>query len=460
MQSLTILLILAALASPLSANNQAYIGSMDEVEVTAFRYANEDIAWSGLMPAVEVTAPYYDDAMQIGVMDEVVVEAPRYEKGDVAWNTMMSLVNFMTNQYVHDKLDRANAQTISLEHTVEAERELDRPATDVRMQAILTGTTFSGDYHLPETDTIEDDVTVTGGNAKIDGVISGDLAVMGGTVDVNGMVDGDVAVLGGNLEIMGFIDGDAAVFGGNIRNKGIIDGDLHVIGGTVYLDSASAVNGDVSMVGGTVERHENAEVLGKIESIEIKALEKILPRISKAFRLPRMIPGGEAFPRIVFIGMLVVFFILNILVILIFPQATGNIAEKIQQSVWASVGLGIAFQILFVPLIVLLAVSIIGIPLIILLPLAIFLATLFGITALSLVVGDRVVKGFNWKVESQVGKFCVGWLAIMIIPIVVILIGPPIFVIGAVIFYVATTIGLGSVIYTLIRRKKVVVAKK
>ena len=283
---------------------------------------------------------------------------------------------------------------------------------------------------------------------------------MGGAVDVNGTVTGDVAVFGGNLELNGYIDGDAAVLGGNIRNKGTIDGDLHVIGGTVYLDSASAVNGDVSMVGGTVERHENAVVLGKIESVEIKVLEKVLPRISKAFRLPRMVPGAEAFPRIIFIGMLVVMFVLNIFVILLFPRATSNIAEKIQQSVWACVGIGIAFEILFVPIIVLLAVSIVGIPLIILLPLAVLLGTLFGMTALSLIVGDRVVSGFKWKVESDIGKFCLGWLAIMLIPIVVTLIGPPVFVIGAVIFYIAITISLGSVIYTLMRRKKVTEAKK
>jgi hypothetical protein len=106
-------------------------------------------------------------------------------------------------------------------------------------------------------------------------------------------------------------------------------------------------------------------------------------------------------------------------------------------------------------LIVLLAVSIIGIPLIILLPLAVFLAILFGVSALSLTAGGRVCKGFNWKVESQLGRFSLGWLAIMLIPIILILVGPPVFVIGFVIVYVVMTIGLGGVIYTLIKRKAV-----
>ncbi len=444
----TILIILAASVSPLLANNTGYVGSMPSVEVTAPRYAVEDVAWSGLMPAVEVTAY-------------------RPQDEDAAWSGMHPMVQVVVERVASILFDETAspapeyAQAELIRKVRELDDECDMQCADLRIFGMLpSAVTFSGDYSLPAGDTIDDDVTVTGGNAVIDGVISGDLAVLGGTVDVNGTVTGDVAVFGGNLEMNGFIDGDAVVLGGNIRNKGTIDGDLHVIGGTVYLDSASAINGDVSMVGGTVERDENAIVLGKIESVEIKSLEKILPRISKAFRLPRMIPGAHVFPRIIFIGMLVVLFVLNILVILIFPQATGNIADKIQQSVWACVGLGIAFQILFVPLIVLLAISIVGIPLIILLPLAVLLATLFGMTALSSIVGDRVIKGFKWSVESDVGKFSIGWLAIMIIPIVAILIGPPIFVIGAVIFYVATTISLGSVIYALIRRKKVVDTKK
>lgn len=158
--------------------------------------------------------------------------------------------------------------------------------------------------------------------------------------------------------------------------------------------------------------------------------------------------------------MLLVLFLLDLLVMLIFPQATVNIAEKIQQNIWASFGLGIAIQILFVPLIILFAVSIIGIPLIILLPLALFIAILFGTTALSLVVGDRVIQGFKWQVQNQVGKFSLGWLATMLIPIVVSLIGPPLFVIGAIIVYIVVITGVGGVIYTLIRRKKTTAQKK
>lgn len=442
MQGLTtILLIFAALAGQSTTADYAYVGALAPVEVTATRYENEDVAWSGLMPAVEVTAA-------------------RYGGEDIAWAGMIPSVTFSLADDGHKPSIESGeykcppVPALLVQKAPKECCDFDLTISDLQiLHAIPTAMTFSGDYHLTENDTIDEDVTVTGGNAKIDGVISGDLAVMGGTVDIRGMVDGDVAVLGGNLDLTGLIDGDAAVFGGNIKNRGTIDGELHVIGGTVYLDSGSVVTGDISMVGGTVERNEHAEVLGKVESVEIKALERVLPRISRAFRFPRMIPGAAAFPRIIFLGMLVVLYLFNILIALVFPNAVNRVKTKIEENIWASVGLGIALQLLFVPIVVILAVSIIGIPIIVLLPLAVFLAALFGISALSLVAGDRVCKGFSWKVESQLGRLSLGWLAIMLIPIILIIIGPPVFVLGFVIVYVALTIGLGAVIFALLKRK-------
>ncbi len=420
-----------------------YIGQMPEVVVTAPRYENEDQALTGLMPEIICTAPRYvdEDDAWAGLMPEVVVVAERSIQGTD---------DDMT------KIDQIQMPTFNASYNQSRHAALSHLAYDIELSPhfSLVGTTVSGDYHVAEGDTIDEDITVTGGNAEIDGVIDGDLAVMGGEVDVNGSIEGDVAVFGGNLDILGTITGDAAVFGGNIRNKGIIENDLLVVGGTVVLDSGSVVEGNINMVGGTVDRDENAEVLGEIESVDIEVLEKLLPRISKVFRFPRMVPGGpRIFPRIFFIGMFVVVYVFNLLILLIFPRAIDRVANRIEKSVWASVGLGLAMEILFIPLIVLFAVSIIGIPLVLLLPLAVLLAFMFGFSSLSFVIGDRVAKGFNWKVENRVGLFSLGWISVMIIPIITVLIGPPILAIGIVIMYVGMTIGLGAVIYALIKRK-------
>ena len=442
MQSLTALfIIVTAIAGQPLVVEQNYVGALPPVEVTATRYADEDIAWSGLLPAVEVTAPRYDRT--------------NIEPTDVIPAIVATIsASYSDNESSHYDKEAHYVGAILVEQSDLPDFEMNMGVADLKIfGAIPSAVTFSGDYHLAENDTIDEDVTVTGGNARIDGVIIGELAVLGGTVYISGIIEGEVAVLGGNLEITGLVDGDAAVFGGNVKNRGIIDGELHVIGGTVHLDSGSVVTDDISMVGGTVERDENATVRGNIESVEIEVLEKVLPRISQAFRLPRMLPGTRVFPRVVFLGMLLVLYLFNLLVALIFPTAIEKVEAKIEQSIWASIGLGLALQLLFVPLIVLFAVSIIGIPLIIVLPLAVFLATLFGLSALSLAAGERVCKGFKWNVESMLGRLSLGWLAIMLIPIILILIGPPAFGIGFIIMYIAMTIGLGGVIYTLIKRE-------
>ncbi|UCF71407.1 MAG: polymer-forming cytoskeletal protein [candidate division WOR-3 bacterium] len=441
MQNMILLVFaVAAIVNPLVADDYGYVGSLPEVEVMAVRYDEEDIAWSGLLPGIDVTAPRYH-AIERQTTGILQIE----EKA-----------NFHPTPYLPATLEKKIEVYCERPRNAQMQIEI----SDLGIFSVIPGAvTFSGDYNLPQTDTIEDDVTITGGNARINGVISGDLAVMGGTVDISGIVEGDVAVLGGNLDLTGSIDGDAAVFGGNIKNRGTIEGDLHVVGGTVYLDSASVVSGDISMVGGTVERDEDAIVRGKVESVEIKALEKILPRISRAFRLPRMIPGGQAFPAAVFLGMLLVLYLFNLLIAVIFPRAVEKVDSRIEQNVWVSVGLGFALQILFVPLVIILAVSIIGIPLLMALPLAILLATIFGLSALSFTTGKRVCKGFNWNVESLIGRLSLGWLAIMLVPIVLILIGPPVFVIGFALIYVILTISLGGVIYALISKQKVAETK-
>jgi hypothetical protein len=374
----------------------------------------------------------------VGQLPEIVIQAKRDEQKDIT----IPLIELIEQNF-------AFAQTIpELPDIPEKEKIKKKIKLDLEK-----GNVVGKDYHVPKGDTVDEDITIGGGNADIEGVIDGDLAVMGGVVEVSGLVDGDVAVFGGNLNITGRIDGDAAVMGGNINNRGVITGDLFIVGGTVLLDSGSVVEGDISMVGGTVDRDENAEVLGEITSVEIEVLHEIMPRIGKALRFPKFLPGRAAFPRIFFMAMMILMYIINVLIFLIFPGFTEKIANRLNNAVWPSVGLGLGLQILYVPLIVLFAVSVIGIALIPLFVLAVFLASAFGFSALSLIIGGKVADGFKWNISSKVGLLSIGWITLLIIPLIVHLIGPPVFILGWIILYVAITIGLGAVIFTLIKKE-------
>ncbi len=427
-----------------------YIGQMPEITVTAPRYQYEDDAWSGLMPEKVVTAPRYTDeeSTNAETMPAIVVTPYNHElenTGNAVQANDPERLSFSLKYCPLPNFAHAYSN-----------KDFDFKFTPV-------GNKISGDYYLAKEDTVDEDVTVTGGNAQIDGVIVGDLAVMGGTVDVHGEIDGDVAVFGGNLDIFGTITGDAAVFGGNISNKGIIEQDLAVIGGTATLDSGSVVEGDINMVGGTVDRDENAIVQGQIESIEIEALERLLPRIGRigrAFQWTKKLPRGGSIGGFVGISVLVIIYIVNLLILLIFPRAIDKTNEKIESNIWASLGFGIGIQILYIPLIVIFAVSVIGILIIPVFVLAVALGILFGFSALTLIMGEKIIKGLNWKIESRAGKFSVGWIAAMLLLILGFvfqifgLVLPVAFAFGGIIVYVVATIGLGGVIYALIKREK------
>ncbi|MCX7995114.1 MAG: polymer-forming cytoskeletal protein [candidate division WOR-3 bacterium] len=319
--------------------------------------------------------------------------------------------------------------------------------------------TFSDDFYLKSTDTLREDVSVRGGNATIDGVIKGELAVMGGSVMIRGMIDGDVAVMGGRIENYGIITGDAGVAGGSIKNRGKIEGDIAVAGGTVELDSGSVVEGDIAIVGGSVERSDHAIVKGEITAIEIGKLDKVMPRISRLLKLKdryNLIQNGFLLGSFAFIF---VTYLLGLLCFLIFPSGVEKICNRIRKNIWIGIVIGIGIQILFVPLIILFVISLIGIPIIPAFLLAIFIGVIFGLSAFSIIIGEKIVSGLNWRVESKIGLFTIGYIATMIILIIGTLlkkigfVGIFIWILGITILYVASTIGLGSALYALIKKK-------
>jgi hypothetical protein len=136
-----------------------------------------------------------------------------------------------------------------------------------------------------------------------------------------------------------------------------------------------------------------------------------------------------------------------------------QISDKIRERVWPAVGLGFGLEIMYAPIIVLLAVSIVGIPLIPLFALGIVVAILIGLPSICLIVGDRIRHGFNWDIKSRVGIFSLGWFALHVLPflgmIVLMLTDfPLLWVLGLLIIYAAATVAIGGVLLTLILARK------
>jgi hypothetical protein len=147
------------------------------------------------------------------------------------------------------------------------------------------------------------------------------------------------------------------------------------------------------------------------------------------------------------------------LVVLLFPRSVESITQKTKINVWIPIAIGFGMQILIVPLIVLLAVSLIGIPIIPLFILGLFVCLLLGLTSVFYLVGSRIKHTDDPK-QSLIGKFALGFIVIMALPILGALIriispvGGLFSVLGFVILYVVATIGLGAAFYTLVAHKR------
>ncbi len=385
-----------------------------------------DEAYGWMLPTTVITADRYCPAPDLRVTDWFL---PR-----LAFGQPQSQDEFLT--------------------TVSENKMKNNLSADNRVAAM----SFGGNYTLKAGDTIRDDVNVSGGTANINGVIIGDLAVMGGEAFATGTVDGDVAVLGGNLYITGSITGDAAVMGGKIRHQGVIEGDVFIVGGEIKLDSGSVIKGTLGMIGGSVDQDSLAVIQGEVKSIGNEQLRHFMPRIFKAWRLGPHLHGLRIVSLMFGFAALVILFLLNLLILAVFPGAVNQINQQIQFKTWLAVALGVAVMILYLPVLLLFVVSIIGIPLIPLFILATGVALLFGLASLSGIVGEKISQGLNLKIQGRIGQFAIGWLALNLIPALGLLLlrtgflGLLIFLFGVTIIFVVKIIALGAVILALFHK--------
>lgn len=440
----------------LSANNLP--GLMPEVVVTAERPTYNEIA---MMPEVLVTAPRYSE--NEAMMSEVLVTATPIKSKPITHNTQLinppNYDNIAYNIPATYQVLKNQPYKITIgENIINPKFALAK--VKVRIDKDKKRVTK---IDIAEGETVTEDIEFSGSNGEISGTLEGDLALIGGSLNITetGKVTGDIAVLGGELTNSGLIKSDVAILGGDFYNKSKVDGDIFVAGGNVKLDSGSVVDGSISIVGGSLERDTNAVVTGEIKSVEIKVLGKALPKIKGLIRAPRLFPraltmSASALATIVsIIGL----FVLTLILLLIFPNPIEKIAEKAQTNIWIAIAIGFGLQILIVPLIVLLAISIIGIAVIPLFLLALLACLLLGLTSVYYLIGARIIHTESDK-QSLIGKFALGFIVIMAIPILgaIIRIVSPIggffTVLGSIIIYVIATIGLGAAFFTLVSRKK------
>ncbi|RLC80522.1 MAG: hypothetical protein DRI61_05575 [Chloroflexi bacterium] len=260
--------------------------------------------------------------------------------------------------------------------------------------------------------------------------------------------EGDVVLFDGKLvlEEDSHLEGDVVIFGKPAQIAGYLEGDLVVFGDDITLESTARVDGDVVTFGGKVHKAEGAIIEG--EEVEIPFLGWIggLPWASLA-----TFEGWKGYPHLRYFDFLTSFtfgifrffvtllalMAVGVLIGIFWPEQVEQVGETILKAPFASGGVGLAALILGIPVgLVLILAACLGL----VVWLAIFVAVLFGFTALASLVGNRLLKALNVQEFSPIVAIIVGVVVLRLIDLVPCL--------GFLLSIIIYSLGLGAVILT------------
>ena len=291
---------------------------------------------------------------------------------------------------------------------------------------------------------------------------SGDRVRFGGTITVE---EGET------------VEGDVVVIGGFARVNGRVTGEVVVVGGSAQLGPQADVTGDVVVVGGRLDRNPAARIGGEVEEVGVGPIN-----INPGFGWPRWggwpgwvgNPFGGFFSLISTVVRVGILCLLTAIVLLV----GGSYVERIRTLAAAEPlkagAVGFLSQVLMVPALVIVAIvlviTIIGIPFLLLLPfavLALAVLALVGFTAVARELG-QLVLGRVWS-ENGAGVFAATIAGVLLIVSPVLLgrlisigggplwlVSTPLSVVGFVVEYLAWTIGFGAVLFMMFGRRAVV----
>jgi hypothetical protein len=184
---------------------------------------------------------------------------------------------------------------------------------------------------------------------------------------------------------------EAVVLGGSLRVKGKVDGDAVAIGGSITLEPGSVVEGDAVAVGGKIKVESGATLRGDRTSISGPFSTLIAGLVKNAKKKDGNIKID--FPDFGFWGKVMTglaIFLLGLLFLTFMPKKMDKMKQIMNHRPGASALGGLAIVFGFVPLLVLLCITLIGIPLV---PVAILLAAVMfvlGLSVLAIWLGERI----------------------------------------------------------------------
>lgn len=338
----------------------------------------------------------------------------------------------------------------------------------------------SGSAHLSSSQTVNDDLYMSGSDVIIEGTVNGDVFVAGQNVTIKGTISGDVFVAGQNVNIGGKVKGGVRAAGQNVHIQGAtIGGGVSVassnftvvndvlVGGGVNFGASTAIirapvtrgivggaslvtlgnkvgkdviigsdklvldgatlNGDLTFYGNDFNKDKGSKVLGKTQQHRDEEDQ----------------PSARATAQATIVGLLwylASLYLVGAVLLWLMPKGAITVAETILRRPFPSLGWGLLAMIVAVPVIVILMITLVGIPL------ALVLAFLFGLVLYlstffaALAVGGAIARRFDWTPNPYVDSI-IGLVILALIGLIP--------VIGLILKVLVVLFGLGAVILAL-----------
>jgi cytoskeletal protein CcmA (bactofilin family) len=265
---------------------------------------------------------------------------------------------------------------------------------------------------------------------------------------------GDVVVFANNLLVEGKVTGDCVVIGGDLKVApgATVDGEVVCIGGTLSLGDSSQVEMSATSVWGDLDKSESSTVGGEVSVISGPSIKTDIDFGGAGSSI------WKFFTRLVWVIVLV---FLGIMVYYIFPSRMRRLADTIEHRGLVSFLAGLAGWILWLPVFILLCVTLVGIPVALLLIVLTPIMTLVGYLGVAMSVGRKTGSHASGAAAGGVGTMLVGIILLegsvllgtffRALPSVFHLLGVILTVIGLSVIFIAGTMGFGAFLMTRFR---------
>ena len=247
-------------------------------------------------------------------------------------------------------------------------------------------TVFGSDLTIEEGETVQGNVSVTGGDLVVYGIINGNAHVVDGDADIYGQVYGDVSILtGGSITLYegSFVEGNV-VAGGDIdlQENSHVEGSVTSFGGKIGIAESAVVEGAVGNIGSPTQAWEN---LINVNAPHAPGTGNFGQHLS---------PFGRFFGWLGLGIFSAIVLALAVGLAALFPRRIRVSSATLEAEAGPSVVVGIIAALLTFPLFgiasLVLAITIVGIVLIPVLAALLLIAFLFGFVVVSQWLGNRL----------------------------------------------------------------------